>query len=474
MANKNLFRKSPSVPPVTDTTNAAGGVAYRLPPKHALAQLAATGCFNSTFHANAETQLTTLLALIEQVNDAPFLAKLAVYSRERAFMKDMPVALLLALSKRDTVLFHRAFDRVVDNGKMLRNVFQMLRSGMFGRKSLSYSLQRAFNRFLNKATTSDLLTASIGNDPSLRDVLRMARPTPTDNERRALYGWLVNKPTLDAEPPVEVKALLAFRRAETADEQIDILERHRFRWDLLADTAKGPGVWVAIAKQMGLQALRMNLNTLMRHQVFEQSPDVIDAVASRLRDPEAIRRARQFPYQFFAAYLNAEPGLPTSIRDALQEAAEIACGNVPELPGPIVVGLDVSGSMKSPVTGRRGAGATSTMRCVDVAALFAAAILRRNPGSVIVPFDTEPHAEITEFSGSILELAAQLSRYGGGGTNCSIPLQYANNRLKKRQFGGCVIVSDNESWVGTGRGGSTAVMAQWSDFVANRNRSRGG
>jgi len=35
----------------------------------------------------------------------------------------------------------------------------------------------------------------------------------------------------------------------------------------------------------------------------------------------------------------------------LHKAAEIACGNVPELPGPVVIGLDVSGSMGSPVTG---------------------------------------------------------------------------------------------------------------------------
>ena len=62
--------------------------------------------------------------------------------------------------------------------------------------------------------------------------------------------------------------------------------------------------------------------------------------------------------------------------------------NVPELPGPVVIGLDTSGSMGCPVTGFRGRGATTKMRCVDVAALFAAAILRRNPDSVVIPFDT--------------------------------------------------------------------------------------
>ena len=44
--------------------------------------------------------------------------------------------------------------------------------------------------------------------------------------------------------------------------------------------------------------------------------------------------------------------------------------------GPGVIGLDTSGSMSSPVTGHRGRGATSKMRCMDVAALFAAAIVQ--------------------------------------------------------------------------------------------------
>ena len=56
------------------------------------------------------------------MDDNVFLAKLAVYSRERALMKDMPAALLLALSKRDRELFRKVFDRVVDNGRVLRHV----------------------------------------------------------------------------------------------------------------------------------------------------------------------------------------------------------------------------------------------------------------------------------------------------------------------------------------------------------------
>jgi 60 kDa SS-A/Ro ribonucleoprotein len=202
----------------------------------------------------------------------------------------------------------------------------------------------------------------------------------------------------------------------------------------------------------------------------------VDYVAGRIADADEVRRSRQFPYQFLAAYLNADEAVPQKIKAALHQAAEIACGNVPELPGPVLIGLDTSGSMGVAVTGHRGRGATSKMRCVDVAALFAAAILRRNPDSVVVPFDTAAYEAKVDPQDTILSLAERLARYGGGGTDCSLPLVQANGKYAKRRFAGVVLVSDTESWVyagrvfGYGQQGATGVMQEWQKFVTNQQR----
>ena len=485
MANKSLFASMLGRLPKANAVNEAGGLAYKLEPKHALAQVAATGTFGNAFYSTAETQLDEVLKLIDEVDDNQYLAKLALYAREKAFMKDMPAALLVALSVRDTELMHRVFDRVVDNGRVLRTVFQMIRSGQSknkagkGRVGLSSSVQRAFQRWLNTASVGKLLSASIGNDPSLRDILRMARPTPKDNARRAMFGWLTDKsiekwaPATEADLPVEVQSLIAYRNSESEEAQALIAGGlDSVRWDLLFDAAKGPTVWAALARKMGPQALRMNLNTLLRHDILATSA-MVDYVADRIADESEIRRSKQFPYQYFAAYLNADDNVPQKIKTALHKAAEIACGNVPELPGPVVIGLDTSGSMSSAVTGHRGRGATSKMRCIDVAALFAAAILRRNPHSVVIPFDTSAYDAKMDPNDSILSIAERLAKYGGGGTDCSLPLVAANQKHAKRKFAGIVLVSDNESWVGTGRHGSTGVMTAWETFVANQRKLAG-
>ncbi len=62
MANRSLFRSLVGrLIPSANTVNEAGGVAYAFSPRHTLAQYAATGCLNSTYYADAASQLKTVL-----------------------------------------------------------------------------------------------------------------------------------------------------------------------------------------------------------------------------------------------------------------------------------------------------------------------------------------------------------------------------------------------------------------------------
>jgi len=84
--------------------NLAGGVAYQMPPEAALAQYVLTGCFNSTYYADAAQDTQRIVDLANQVEPL-FLAQLAVYGREKGYMKDAPALLVAMLSVRSPQLF---------------------------------------------------------------------------------------------------------------------------------------------------------------------------------------------------------------------------------------------------------------------------------------------------------------------------------------------------------------------------------
>lgn len=454
MANLQLFQsaKQTSLLPAALGFNAEGAPAYALTPRHQLAQYAATGCLNTTFYASAEAQLARVLELCKAVEPA-FIAKTAVYCRERGYMKDMPALLVAVLAAQGAAEFPPAFERVINNGKMLRNFVQIMRSGVVGRKSLGSRPKKLVQAWLNSASEQVLLAAAMGNAPSLADVVKMVHPKPQDVWRAAFFAWLIGK-QYDAKalPP----ALAAFE-AYKLDPAQAIPE---VPFQMLTALPLSARDWAQIARQGSWQMVRMNLNTFGRHGVYaiDGMPELI---AAKLRDSEAIDRARVFPYQLMSACMAASESVPAIVRNALEQALEIALLNVPRIAGRVVVCPDVSGSMSSPVSGFRGS-ATSSVRCIDVAALVAAAMLRKNPDAMVLPFEQSVVTCQLDAQGTVMENAARLAAIGGGGTNCSAPLLRMNS---KKELADLVIyVSDNESWIDARRSGATATMGQWTVF----------
>ena len=73
MANAQLFKSMiGKLLPSTNAKNHEGANAYALTPQHALAQYAMTGCLNGTFYTAAETQLSDVLTMANEVDDGLF------------------------------------------------------------------------------------------------------------------------------------------------------------------------------------------------------------------------------------------------------------------------------------------------------------------------------------------------------------------------------------------------------------------
>jgi 60 kDa SS-A/Ro ribonucleoprotein len=452
MANKQLFAAARGpLPPAADTRNEAGGLAYALPPKVAL-------------------------------------AKVAVFARDRGYMKDTPAVLVALLTLRSTDLARRAFERVIDNGRMLRNFVQVLRSGALGRKSLGTAPKRLVQRWLAGRSPEQLLNDAVGQSPSLSDILKMVHPRPVDPEREAIYGWLLGRRVEAERLPESVRAYESFKTALLAGETEVPLPRVNFQQ--LTALPLTPAHWVEIARRAPWQTLRMNLNAYARQGVLGEacgkgpkgrapqeagvsvgSPnqDIARELAERLRDAQAIRRARVFPYQLLATWRALEPRVPTILSEALREAMDIALENVPALPGQVYVLVDVSGSMGAPVTGYRR-GASSKVTCRDAAGLVASAILRRNPATVVIAFDDRLWPMTLDARAGVAVNTQALARTGGGGTATSLPLVWLNGRQARGDL--VLYLSDNESWLDSQRRGATETLRQWEAFRARNPGAR--
>ena len=234
-----------------------------------------------------------------------------------------------------------------------------------------------------------------------------------------------------------------------------------FEW--LTAFELSPQEWAELASRMGWQALRMNLNTLARKRAFGVD-GVAEMVAARLSDEEALNKARVLPYQLMVALGSVGEDVPLKVQAALEGALEASLSKVPALEGQVVVCPDVSGSMSSPVTGYRK-GASSKVRCIDVASLVSAAVLRRNPDAQLLPFEQRVVELKLDPRARIAVNAKKLGAIGGGGTNVSAPLALLNKRRARVDL--VVIVSDNESWVDARRNGATATMREW-EVLKNR------
>jgi len=459
MANKTLFQSIRGfLSPATDARNDEGAPAYAFEPRHALAQYAATGCLNATFYATERAQLETVLALCDAV-DPEFIARAAVFARERGFMKDMPALLCAVLSRRAPHLLEAVFPRVIDDGRMLRTFVQIGRSGVTGRKSLGSLPKRLVRRWLAERSDEALFRASVGQNPSMADVVRRVHPRPATMARESLYGWLLDRPYDPAALPELVRRYEAFSSGTGVEDMPDV------PFQMLTQRPLGAGEWARIAERASWQTTRMNLNTFARHGVFTES--LTTKIAARLRDRDEIRRARAFPYQLLAAYVTAEKRVPLAVRRALEYAMEITIDNVPSLAGRVAVCPDVSGSMASPVTGVRGDG-TTKVRCVEVAGLITAAVLRRNPTAEVLPFEAKVVDVRLNPRDTVMTNAAALARIGGGGTNVSAPLVRLNARRAPVDV--VIVVSDNQSWVDASAGRGTVTMREWS-VLRRRNPS---
>jgi 60 kDa SS-A/Ro ribonucleoprotein len=203
---------------------------------------------------------------------------------------------------------------------------------------------------------------------SHRDALRLAHPKASDEQRNALYFWMVNgwpDVGITPHPDVALRTLWAFERAKLATREqdiIELIEQYNLPWEAIPTQWLAEArVWKALLPKLPLTALLRNLARMTANGALAPMSREVAEVVNRITDEKALRKARIHPIAVLAALktYSAGQGARGSLKwkpiqplvDALDKAFYLSFGNVESTGKRIVLALDVSGSM---VQGRTG------------------------------------------------------------------------------------------------------------------------
>lgn len=283
-----------------------------------------------------------------------------------------------------------------------------------------------------------------------KDVLRLCHAKPANVQQDLLFKYTVGK-----NQNVLTGQLWAFEELKTGNltpygAAKMIREFNLTREMVPTEHLNSKEVWEALLENMPVTAMIRNLGKMTNIGLLGSNlDDTTRHIYSTLTNAEAIEKSRIHPMQIMLALNTYSAGhgdkgkltwTPVQkINDALNEAFHLSFKNVEPTNKNILVGVDTSGSM----TSARVAG--TSMTCATAAAVQALIIAHTEPNHEIIGFNTGVHS-IDIGRRSDLQSVLRM-RFNGGGTDCSLPMEYAIE--KKIDVDAFVILSDSQTWAGS-------------------------
>lgn len=428
---------------VAPATTHQGGAGFTRDAKSDLFLLGLTNMVGEdTYYETASVRDQRFIDLVREVavQDIEWLIRYTRWLRREGFMRSAPVVIAAeAVHARLAAGLHgggrdlvRAALVRMDEPKELLAYWQ----SRFGR-----TLPKPIKRGLADALTAGLseYTAmkydSTGSPIRLGDLIDLVHPVAKAPWQSDLFQYLLDRRhhpsdvrvSLDRLPRIRGRRVLEEmpqnRRREWLREQIESsdspLDDVGATWEWLSGWLPGgmdAEAWEAVLPVMGHMALIRNLCNFDDAGV---SDVVARHIAARISDPGEVARGMQFPYRYLSAIEAADGSLRWG--QALSTALDLSTANIPEFPGRTLVLVDTSGSMG-------GALSMKTRRSrAEAAAVFGAAVARRNPGRVdLVGFASGAFAHSPRRSDAALTIARSLiARIGevGHGTDVNPALR---------------------------------------------------
>lgn len=179
--------------------NHEGAAAYAMSPEMELYSSVVTASFNEQFYETGDERMNRLYELIAQV-DPVFVAKLAIYAREKMYLRSVPLAMavLLGFHHSGDALVSTTVRRVVQRADEITELLACYakinyRGHTKKLHQLSKQIQKGLAQAFNKFDEYQFAKYDRKGAVTLRDALFLVHPKAKDEAQQLLFNKIAQR-----------------------------------------------------------------------------------------------------------------------------------------------------------------------------------------------------------------------------------------------------------------------------------------
>ncbi|OJJ21592.1 hypothetical protein BKI52_13830 [marine bacterium AO1-C] len=443
--------------------NYMGGKSFKLDPATELYTAVVTTMLDDSYYEKAGDRLKRIKALVAKNNPA-FVAKLAIYAREKMNLRTIPQVLMVELAKVHSgdSLVSETLPRVVRRADEITELLAYYsiantRNGIKKLNKLSKQLQKGLAMAFNQFDEYQFAKYNRQTAVSLKDALFVVHPKPKNTTQQEVFDKIVNG---NLATPYTWETQLSQLGQQAFDSDVAKIQAKAKLWEELVTSGK-----------VGYMALLRNL----RNIIVDGTDVALDNALTVLADKTRVAKSKQLPFRFLSAYVELEKlrkqqgmfsektqqKLQNAIA-AVGQAAIFSVDNLPYMGGKTLILSDNSGSMYGDRGGNSLVSAFSKRTSADIANLFAVLYWAKSPDTHIGLFGDRLVTPDIQRRWSVFDNFDKVSKAAtkcGGATETGIFTMMKKLLKDKTKVDRIIIFSDCQvgtgcNWFGDGFSGS--------------------
>lgn len=382
-----------------------------------------------------EARIISLIKSLCNRGDEEFVLKLAVFTRQVALLRSVPLWLLVHTAKEISTkkkagtlkddgkysLIRKYTPHIIKRADELRECIGLALLVFESKNKIPKSLIRGVaDSFANFTPYQLFKYNSQGTNVSLGDVINICHPkmiskVDTEKDVRNLFAYFRKWDFNDKEVQRTVKkydtkkSFLELEGKEITQQVKDLVSKGDVTWEsFISHFGSNKQSWTAIAPYLPYMATIRNIRNMIDHDVDSST---MKMVAAKIQNEKEILKSKQLPFRFLSSYnaVKDNSKASNSLVSSIKQALEISIKNLPVLGGKTAILIDSSGSMNAYISDK------SQINCFQIATLLGLISNKICDESVIILFDTTAKMVRIDKNDTIITSLEKIMRLCNGG-----------------------------------------------------------